>query len=129
MKSVYVICLRTAVGLAAPIKLGISNSPEKRLRALQTACPYPLALAAAFICPSDGMAADVERQFHRRHGDRRTSGEWFEIDPAYAVQFANFLITAGLVLAGGMSMEEVDAQRAELGLDNFGHHLQPGAVH
>jgi hypothetical protein len=126
---VYVICLKHGDRVSSPVKVGVSAYPKKRLKTLQTACPYPLFLAAVFTCPVAGMGVSVEREFHRQHAKKKTAGEWFDIEPVVAVQTINLMISMGLVV-GGMTLDHIDRCRHLVGLDNFGLHLRPpGGVH
>lgn len=67
---------------AGPVKVGISQSPEKRLDALQTACPYKLQLLAVGSPTRSGQFRGftspwLERRIHRLHAPARLEGEWF----------------------------------------------------
>lgn len=58
------------------IKIGRSSNPEKRLKQLQTSCPYELRII--LVLQGEGHR---ERDFHRRlrrYNTRRYQGEWFE---------------------------------------------------
>ncbi|HYG66289.1 MAG TPA: GIY-YIG nuclease family protein [Anaeromyxobacteraceae bacterium] len=60
-------------------KIGItSNGPEKRLKALQTANPHRLTLAAAVACANP---AQIERELHAHFDEHRQAGEWFALTP------------------------------------------------
>jgi hypothetical protein len=54
-------------------KIGVSNDPEKRLAALQTSFPYPLALLWAV---PGGFSR--ERRLHSLLKDFHLRGEWFD---------------------------------------------------
>ena len=60
-----------AVGLSR-IKIGTSDSPEKRLNQLATGSAVPLKIVA--IIPGD---TELERQLHRRFDHLRFDKEWF----------------------------------------------------
>jgi hypothetical protein len=126
---VYVICLKHEDRVSGPVKIGISANPKARFKSLQTACPYPLFLAAEFNCLVPELAPSVEKEFHRSHAEKRTSGEWFNIEPVVAIQTINLMLSMGLVV-GGMTPDQIDRCRHLVGLDNFGLHLLPSeAVH
>lgn len=62
------------------VKLGVAYDVEKRRKDLQTGCPYPLVLLAAFPCPRH-----AERKLHRHFAAYRKSGEYFEL-PAFSAK-------------------------------------------
>lgn len=68
--SVYFITAR-ALG---QVKIGASDKPYLRLKALQTGSPVPLALERLI----DGGVED-ERALHGRFSGLRLSGEWFQL--------------------------------------------------
>lgn len=57
-------------------KIGKTTSPEKRLRSLQTACPYELDYTRWI--KTDRMD-ELERRLHNQFSDKRTRGEWFKL--------------------------------------------------
>lgn len=77
---VYIIAADTAV-----VKIGISCEPEKRLRALQTGCPFDLELKHTYYVPSR-LAMDVERAIHEALQDKARRGEWFNVEPDDAIE-------------------------------------------
>lgn len=56
-------------------KIGISTNPDKRLKQLQTGCPYKLSILAIV----KGMDYESERNLHKRYSEYRINGEWFRI--------------------------------------------------
>lgn len=70
--SIYIITAPT-IGLA---KIGFARMPYQRLSNLRIGSPVPL-LFAAFIPGT----IENEKQLHRRFGQARSHGEWFEITP------------------------------------------------
>lgn len=66
-------------GPAGPIKIGITKRglERRRLRALQTGCPYELHLLGSVF----GDEAD-ERALHRKFREHHIRGEWFRPAPA-----------------------------------------------
>lgn len=58
------------------IKVGISQDPEKRLKQLQTGCPFPLAIIKLF---KHDDARYLEQELHKDLERYNTSGEWFMI--------------------------------------------------
>lgn len=83
---IYVIAHIKGNRPLAPIKVGISSSPEARLATLQTANPKPLVLLATFAVPTRAIAKAIEAAFHSVQADFRMSGEWFDLPPIRAVE-------------------------------------------
>lgn len=65
-------------------KIGIANSPEKRLLQLSTGSPHALRLELARHC-IDARAVEVAA--HSYFGDRRQNGEWFAITTDAAIDY------------------------------------------
>lgn len=59
-------------GDSSLVKIGRSADVQARLKSLQTGCPTPIKLIAAF----DG---DHEANWHKRFADKRVNGEWFQL--------------------------------------------------
>jgi hypothetical protein len=55
------------------IKIGYSTDPEKRLRTLRTASPYPLQMRLVI----EG-SKKLEKELHDKFADCQLDGEWFE---------------------------------------------------
>ena len=71
-----------AGGHGRPIKVGYSKNPSKRLKQLQTGCPYKLNLL--FTIPGNKKKeAELHYQFRflQYTGDEPLKGEWFIPDP------------------------------------------------
>lgn len=60
------------VGETGPVKIGVSNNPQARLKAFDTHSPVPLRL----IRVVDGNR-HTERQLHERYRSLWLRGEWF----------------------------------------------------
>lgn len=73
MKRVYFI---KPVGMAGPVKIGCSASPDGRRRALESWSPFALEIVAEI----DGDF-DLERRFHARFRDTHQRREWFDWSP------------------------------------------------
>lgn len=63
------------------VKIGISDNPNARLRELQTAHYERLTLMCTVQCKDRAGAFALERALHKWYAERRSSNEWFEIDP------------------------------------------------
>ena len=77
MKPDYIYIIHQ--GESRLFKIGVSNDPKRRLRALQTGNPHPLTLLRAFKC-STMSAYRAEAAIHQHLAASRRKGEWFEID-------------------------------------------------
>lgn len=55
-------------------KIGFSLDPQKRLKQIQTGCPYPLRLYRQI----EGTY-ELEKQLHKKFQQYKTNGEWFYI--------------------------------------------------
>lgn len=78
--TIYII----AVNGSGPVKVGISSTPNERLRQLQTANPERLEIYKKLPVPSRYFAKEFEKTFHKNHRGRRLLGEWFSLHPAEA---------------------------------------------
>lgn len=56
-------------------KIGYSVSPAKRLKELQTGCPYPLHIQKTVVGD-----IEMERLFHKIYKEYRLEGEWFKLE-------------------------------------------------
>ncbi len=83
---VYIIAKDCGTHGTGPVKIGISDDPEKRVRGLQTASPYKLVLMCKVYAHDRAMARAIESMMHADFADRRTSGEWFDITPFHAME-------------------------------------------
>lgn len=59
------------------VKIGRSQNPHARMADLQGAHPVELRMVAILPCAA---AVDTELRLHERFAERRTRGEWFELD-------------------------------------------------
>jgi hypothetical protein len=67
------------------VKIGVTNSPDERIKAIQTACPLEVKLlwTNQWDECNDHRCCDpivIERELHRSLRDFRVRGEWFEVD-------------------------------------------------
>ena len=56
-------------------KIGVSDNPQKRLRTIQTGCPYKVEL----LLYIKELSYDSEKEYHKRYSKYRMQGEWFMI--------------------------------------------------
>ncbi|MDR3464178.1 MAG: GIY-YIG nuclease family protein [Beijerinckiaceae bacterium] len=83
MSEIYMICATLDSipcidpGPGSPFKIGLSDNPDARLRALQTASPFSLFLRATWPFASRVSAMDFESACHSRLSAWGLTGEWF----------------------------------------------------
>lgn len=72
-------------------KIGISNNVDKRVKQLQTGCPYKIDTVKRY---KSGISAKIERIMHRKYSSMKTDynqyhliGEWFYIDINHVISF------------------------------------------
>lgn len=72
-------------------KIGISNNIDKRIKQLQTGCPYRIDLVKAH---KTEMASKIEKIMHRKYSPKKVDyneyslvGEWFYIDIGDVLSF------------------------------------------
>lgn len=82
---VYLVAHRSVSAEVGPVKVGFTKYPEKRLAALQTGNPSPLAIVFTFQSPSRETARLAEVVFHQVADAHRMSGEWFDMQPMEAL--------------------------------------------
>lgn len=70
-----------------PIKVGISRSPLKRCKSIQTGCPFAVVLLYEAILINRTYAIKRERRFHREFAKNRLTGEWFNISADVAIKW------------------------------------------
>lgn len=56
------------------VKIGHSKNPIKRIKSIQTGCPFPLK-----IINIERGGLTEEREYHKKFAEYNTNGEWFKI--------------------------------------------------
>lgn len=98
------------IGQLGPIKIGCTRTSYRRLQQLRTWSPLPLELVAEL---PGGKA--VERQFHDRHAEFRSHGEWFNWSPTLERDM-------DLIAAGQFDASVLPAVRFTCWADEAEHH-------
>lgn len=62
------------------LKIGLSENPIVRVRAVQVGCPVVVSKAGMVKCLSRKQAMLVEKDLHLEFADHSSSGEWFRFD-------------------------------------------------
>lgn len=89
-KEVFLYFIRHGRKKKAPIKIGITLDPERRLSELQIGTPTELVLVAAVPVGTEKMAKHIESSFHRAFKHQHLRGEWFH-GGIHLAQFINQL--------------------------------------
>jgi hypothetical protein len=66
-----------------PIKIGMTSNVKKRLKGLQTSCPYKLRCFGTRTYPNKAMAKKAESMLHEAFDEFRLEGEWFDLTAGY----------------------------------------------
>ena len=77
MKDRYVYFIQEAIGLHAPIKIGVSNNVKERLRNIQCCNPRKLEVYATLGPMGVAKAFQVEEALHKKFKSFHLRGEWF----------------------------------------------------
>ena len=73
----FVYIIKAGMAKKSPIKIGVANSPERRLRQMQTGNHVELFLLYKIPMPSRAVAYRTENDLHRKLKDWRIRNEWF----------------------------------------------------
>jgi predicted GIY-YIG superfamily endonuclease len=60
-------------------KIGVTYNINKRIKQLQTGCPFPIELYFLVNGFPRNIAIQTEKQLHKTMSHYRTSGEWFRL--------------------------------------------------
>ena len=83
-----------------PFKVGISRDPHKRLKQLQTGCPFKLSFHYSDLTTGfDNTIGRDEKELHRRLSRLTVLGEWFWGDPDEAYEICNDITNENADLA------------------------------
>ena len=69
-----------------PVKVGISQNPEKRLGAIQSGCPFRVKVLHKSPARDLRHAYSHEQIFHEIYAPKRLVGEWFNLDADLAIE-------------------------------------------
>lgn len=64
-------------------KIGVATSMKSRLGSIKVGNPFPVYVVTKHLVEN---AHEVEKEIHHRLKKRRTSGEWFKLEPAEVVE-------------------------------------------
>lgn len=73
----FVYVIQSGKGKHMPVKIGMSENPEKRIKQLQTGNPNLLRIIALIKCRDRKHASLVEKTFHSLMIDKNLLNEWF----------------------------------------------------
>jgi hypothetical protein len=77
----YIIAVNYDGVLCAPIKVGVTNDTQRRLREIQTANHLKLGIFSFYEFPDEETARRSESFIHSVLSNARLEGEWFDIEP------------------------------------------------
>ena len=95
----YVYLIRSEEGL---FKIGVSNNPKSRLKALQSATPHNLTLIHAV---QTNISRKIELYLHGYYHTRAIRGEWFALSDSDVNKFVSEVEWANANLGGSVSNE------------------------
>jgi len=94
------------------IKIGRAQSPEDRLRRLQTGSPVELKLLGKILCQSDEHAKKVEKLAHDIFHKQRRRGEWFHLSQKHLAQIKHLIMaTAERQLEGEVTSVKIEKDK------------------
>lgn len=64
------------------VKIGVSKYPQRRLKNLQTAVPFPLRVFNTYFTEHPHEAFEVENFLKKSFKDQQVLGEWFQVNDA-----------------------------------------------
>ena len=116
----YVYIIQSGTSKKAPIKIGMSDEPEKRIKQLQTGNPQLLRIIISIKCNSRQHAYDLERTLHRMLERNNILNEWFFVKKKSLLEtinrFANnpelSQVTSYVDIFEKQTVEEVETEKA-----------------
>lgn len=72
---------------SAPIKIGISKNPEKRIEDISKNMPYDISLVHVFTFKNKREAEFFEHGFHKKYKTQSLKGEWYDLIPSGALHW------------------------------------------
>lgn len=87
----YLYIIRSGLDLKDPIKIGIANNVDQRLKDLQICNPNELVVLYKIKMNSRNHAFMVENRLHRKLNRFKIRGEWFLSRAIHKVNFKELL--------------------------------------
>ena len=117
----YVYLIQSGNKPKSPIKIGMSDNPEKRIKQLQTGNPVQLRLVLSIKCKSRAGAFKLESDMHNLLHKMNIINEWYSVVRSNVYKALNELannnkhgkIVNGVGLFSEMSEEDKINQKAE----------------
>lgn len=75
-----------------PVKIGISDNPQKRLKQIQTGHPEKIEIKHLEEISTRRKTLELEKNLHRDFSIYRSHGEWFNMTVDDAIVFLKFTI-------------------------------------
>lgn len=79
MKPCYVYVIRSGKSANSPIKIGMANDPDARIKQLQTGNPVAIKLIMRIKCDDRKHALYLEKTLHDLLSGQNMIGEWFKV--------------------------------------------------
>ena len=88
-KKSFVYVVRAGTGSRSPIKVGVADDVQKRMKQLQTGNPKELILVMHFECDDRAHAFRLEKTIHDILKGQRLWGEWFSVSKSKVMKLLN----------------------------------------
>lgn len=116
----YVYIIQSGTSKKSPVKIGMSDDPEKRIKQLQTGNPRILRIIISIKCNSRQHAFELEKTLHRMLERNNILNEWFFVKKKSLLEtinrFANnpelSQVTSHVDIFEKQSVEEVETEKA-----------------
>lgn len=88
----YIYIISTAKHEDGPVKIGISDNPDKRLKQIQTGYPEKIEIKHLEEFKTRKKTFELERLLHKDFSIYRSHGEWFNMTVKEAINYLTFTI-------------------------------------
>lgn len=123
----YVYLIQSGNKPKSPVKVGMSNNPEKRIKQLQTGNPVLLRLVLSIKCESRSHAFRLEKTMHELLKGNNIINEWYSVVRSNIYKSLNVLannpdyenVVNNIGLFASMSVEDKIEQKAKKRLNQL----------
>lgn len=85
----YVYIVKAGTKSTSPIKIGVTDNVQNRIKQLQTGNPAEIFLVMHFECNSREHAFNLEKTIHEILKGQRLFGEWFSVSKTKLMKMLN----------------------------------------
>jgi len=85
----YVYIVKAGTKSTSPIKIGVTDNVQNRIKQLQTGNPSEIVLVMHFECNSREHAFNLEKTIHEILKGQRLFGEWFSVSKTKLMKMLN----------------------------------------